>query len=90
MKKYATVTVIVMLLALGTLLGFEELSGDRTPIAKTIQEQNAKHTFWVALQHNASDPGPYIYVAREFITMPDGTRVVCVATLRDLWCRDAK
>jgi hypothetical protein len=46
-----------------------------------------KPKFWVT--HALSfGGGPYFYATREVIPLPDGTGVVCVATIKDLWCKE--
>jgi hypothetical protein len=78
--KVALAIVALAVLCLACEFRASAQSGPKEPPAPA---------FWVthALKFGG---GPYFYATREVIPLPDGTGVVCVATIKDLWCRDAK
>ncbi len=53
----------------------------------TFVETPPPPKFWVTHSLDFGG-GPYFYSTREIISLPDGTGVVCVATIKDLWCKE--
>lgn len=81
-KSYAIV-ILLALFALGCEFNGKFQSGPAEPV------EPPPPAFWVthSLQFGG---GPYFYATREVIPLPDGTGVVCVATLKDLWCKEVQ
>jgi hypothetical protein len=79
-KSYAIV-ILLALCALGCEFNAHVESGPKEP---------AKPTFWRTLTSSPRAPGPYTYITREPVLLPDGTTAVCIATLKDLWCKEVK
>ena len=80
-------TAPIVLLVVAIILALALACND-SPAEAEAREIARSTSFWVTLSMRNS--GPYAYKTREPIELPDGSRVVCVATLKDLWCRDAK
>ena len=74
--------IILMSMCVAFMLGCRPTSdvGADTP---------GKPTFWKTVKSAVRNAGPYTYVVREPILLPDGSRVVCVSTHEALWCKEA-